>query len=484
MKKIIGGWFGGLIGSAALVLAQAPEVAAKRDMIAQMDASRATYESIAMKIWEFAEVGFQETKSTAALQERLKAEGFEIRAGVAGMPTAFVATYGRGSPVIGLLGEFDALPGVAQEAVPERKPIPGQIAGHACGHHLYATASVEAAVAVKNWMRATGQKGTLRVYGTPAEEGGSGKVYMVRDGLFDDCDAVVRWHAGDRNIVAMGGSLANRSVKFRFHGIASHAAAAPERGRSALDAVEAMNQMVNMMREHMPSSMRVHYVITRGGEAPNVVPAFAESYYYVRGPSRDLVHDVSDRIELAAKGAALGTGTTVDWEVIGGVYELLTNETLGRVMQSNLELVGGVTYTDEEKEFARKLGQTLPGGRMAAIELATTVQPFNPNAAGEGNASTDSADVSWTTPTVALNAATWVPGTSAHSWQAVAAGGTGIGMKGMQVAAKTMALTTMDLFTQPDALKKARAEFDAKRGPGFKYSSLIGDRKPPLDYRN
>jgi aminobenzoyl-glutamate utilization protein B len=484
MNKLIGGWLGGFLCSAALLLAQSPDAATKRDVIATMDAGRATYEDIAMKIWGYAEVGFKETKSTALLQQQLKSEGFEVKAGVAGMPTAFIATYGSGQPIIGLLGEFDALPGVAQEAVPERKPIPNQIAGHACGHHLYATASIEAAIAVKNWMKATGQKGTLRVYGTPAEEGGCGKVYMVRDGFFNDVDAIVRWHAGDRNVVAMGGSLANRSVKFRFNGIASHAAAAPERGRSALDAVEAMDQMVNMMREHIPSSMRVHYVITHGGEAPNVVPAFAESYYYVRGPTRDLVKDVSDRIELAAKGAALGTGTTADWEVIGGVYELLMNETLGRVMQPNLELVGGVVYTDTEKEFARKIGKTLPGAQSGAVEMAATVQPFNPNAVGEGNASTDSADVSWVAPTVALNAATWVPGTSAHSWQAVAAGGTSIGMKGMQVAAKTMALTTIDLFQQPEILKKAKAEFDEKRGPDFKYVSLLGDRKPPLDYRN
>lgn len=472
-----------LILSLGAGLASLTAQTTKQDILTQMDAGRGEYEAIAMKIWNYAEVGFREFKSTELLQAQLKKEGFSIEAGVAGMPTAFVATYGSGRPIIGLLGEFDALPGVSQAALPERQAIEGQIAGHACGHHMYATASVEAAIATKKWMEATGQKGTLRVYGTPAEEGGSGKVYMVREGLFDDVDAVVRWHAGDRNSVTMAGSLANKSAKFRFHGIASHAAAAPERGRSALDGVEAMNHMVNMMREHVPSSIRIHYVITRGGEAPNVVPAFAESYYYLRGPSRELVHEVWSRIEQTAKGAALGTGTKVDWEVIGGVYELLVNETLGRTMQKNLEMVGGMTYTAEEKAFAEKIGKTLPGGRPAALELASQVAPFNPKPTSGGGASTDSADVSWAAPTVGLNAATWVPGTPAHSWQAVAAGGTSIGMKGMQIAAKTMALTVVDLLSQPEVLKEARNEFDRQRGPDFKYEPLIGDRAPPLDYR-
>lgn len=455
----------------------------KPEVSAQIDATKKTYEDIALKIWGYAEIGYKETKSSGLLQATLRDAGFTVQAGVADMPTAFVASYGSGSPIIGILAEFDALPGVSQEAVPEKKERPGSAAGHACGHHLFGAASTDAAIALKNWMQATGQKGTLRLYGSPAEEGGSGKVYLVRAGLFNDVDAVLHWHAGDRNAVRLSSSLANKSGKFRFHGIAAHAAASPDRGRSALDGVEAMDHMVNMMREHVPDSTRIHYVITKGGEAPNVVPAFAEVYYYVRSPSREVVVDVWDRVCKAAQGAAMGTGTTVDWEITGGVYELLPNEALARAMHANLETVGGVPYTDEEKAFAAKIGKTL-FGKPTAVETAALVMPFDPKSASSGGGSTDVADVSWTTPTVGLNAATWVPGTPAHSWQAVAAGGTGIGLKGMIVAAKTIALTGVDLFTQPELLKKAKAELEQRRGADFKYESMVGTRKPPLDYRD
>lgn len=464
-------------------LASLPAQTTKQDVVQKIDASKSTYADIAMKIWGYAEVGYQETKSSALLQEQLKKEGFEVKNGVAGIPTAFVASYGSGHPILAVLGEFDALPGVAQAAVPERSPIAGQIAGHACGHHLFGAASAQAAAAIKDWMKATGQKGTLRFYGCPAEEGGSGKIYMVRAGLFDDVDAVLHWHAADRNEITMASSLANKSAKFRFHGIAAHAAQSPERGRSALDAVEAMDNMVNMMREHVPDTTRIHYVITRGGEAPNVVPAEAEVYYYVRSPSRAIVQDVFDRIAKAAEGAAMGTGTKMDFEVIGGVYELLPNEILGKTMYDNLSKIGGVSYTKEESEFAEKIGRTLPGGKHAAPELATGILPFDPKAAN-GSASTDVGDVSWTVPTVGLVAATWVPGTPAHSWQAVACGGTSLGPKGMEVAAKTIATTAVDLFQQPELLVKAREEWQKRRGADFKYSALLGDREPPLNYRN
>ena len=455
----------------------------KTEILARIDASKKTYEDIALKIWTYAEVGYHEVKSSALLQQQLTSEGFTVQAGVAEIPTAFVATYGSGHPIIAVLGEFDALPGVSQTADPEKKARPEVNAGHACGHHLFGTASAEAAIAVKEWMKATGQKGTLRFYGTPAEEGGSGKVYMVRDGLFNDVDVVLHWHPGDRNNVRMSSSLANKSAKIRFHGIASHAAAAPERGRSALDGVESFDYMMNMMREHVPDSTRIHYVITHGGEAPNVVPAFAEVFYYVRSPSREILADVWTRLENAARGAALGTGTTVDWEIIGGVYELLPNETLARVMHANLVAVGGVTYTADEKVFAEKIGRTLYG-RSPAVEMAALVEPFNPRPTDSGGASTDVGDVTWTVPTIGLSAATWVPGTPAHSWQAVAAGGMSIGLKGMQVAAKTIALTAVDLFTQPDVIAKAKAEFLERRGPDFHYAPQIGDRKPALNYRD
>ena len=452
----------------------------KADVIKSIDSHVDQYAATAKKIWDFAEVGFQEKQSSALLQQMLKDAGFAVQDNVAGMPTAFTATFGSGKPVIGILGEFDALPGVAQQAVPELMPIPNQVAGHACGHHLFGVASAGAAIAVKAWLIANKKAGTIRFYGTPAEEGGSGKVYMVREGLFNDVDVVLNWHPSNANSAGYGSSLANKTGKFRFYGVASHAAASPERGRSALDAVEAMDAMTNMLREHVPQETRIHYVITRGGEAPNVVPAFAEVYYYVRNPNRDNVKSIWERVERAAKGAAMGTDTRVEIEVTGGVYDLLGNETLAKMVDANLRVVGGYTYTPEEKEFAAKIQKTLGIEQIPALESTQIVQPLRTY---DGSASTDVGDVSWVVPTVGLGAATWVPGTAAHSWQAVAAGGTTIGTKGMMIASKTMALTAIDLYNTPTAIEESWKEFRKKRGETFKYESLIGDRKPALDYR-
>jgi aminobenzoyl-glutamate utilization protein B len=454
----------------------------KEEVVKSIDAEYDKYASTAKKIWEYAEVGYQETKSSALLQELLTQAGFKIEKGVAGMPTAFIATYGTGKPVIGILGEFDALPGVSQDAVPEVKKVEGRPAGHACGHHLFGTASSAAAIAVKNWLIANKKQGTIRFYGTPAEEGGAGKVYMVRGGLFNDVDVVFHWHPGAQNNASAGTSLANKTGKFRFTGIAAHAAASPERGRSALDGVEAMDDMVNMMREHVTQESRIHYVITRGGEAPNVVPAFAEVYYYVRHPKRTEVKDMWERITRAAQGAALGTDTKVEWEITGGVYDLLPNETLAKVMDTNLRSVGGYVYTSEEKVFAEKIQSTFTSP-APALASTNTIGEFKISD-GTGFGSTDVGDVSWVVPTAGLSTATWVPGTAAHSWQAVAAGGTSIGNKGMMVSAKTMALSIIDVFSNPATIEAAWKEFKARTGENFRYESLIGDRPPALNYRN
>ena len=452
-----------------------------RDALLQsIDAKRAAYADIAKQVWAFAEVGFQETKSSALLQQQLRAAGFTVRAGVADIPTAFVASFGSGKPVIAIIGEFDALPGLSQEPTPRRSAIVSEGAGHGCGHNLLGTAAQASAIGVKEWL-AAGHQGTLRYYGTPAEEGGSGKVYMVRAGLFNDVDAVVTWHPGDRNDASPSSNLANITGKFRFHGVAAHAAAAPHRGRSALDAVEAMDYMVNMLREHVPQETRIHYIITRGGAAPNVVPDFAESYYYARQPDMRILDGIWERIVDAAKGAALGTGTTMDFEVTGAVWNVLPNETLGTVMHRNLEKVGGFSYTPEELAFAEEIRKTLTEPATIPIGSQEKVQPSRAGAIG--SASTDLADVSWNVPTVSMTAATFVPGVPAHSWQATACAGGTIGMKGMMVAAKTMALTTVDLFTDPSLIQKAKAEFDQKRGPGFVYKTRLADRKPALDYR-
>jgi aminobenzoyl-glutamate utilization protein B len=302
---------------------------------------------------------------------------------------------------------------------------------------------------------------------------------MVRAGLFSDVDAVLTWHPADENNASPVGSLANKSAKFRFHGLSSHAAAAPEMGRSALDGVEAMNYLVNMMREHVPQESRIHYVITRGGMAPNVVPDFAEVYYYCRHPEVDVVQDLWKRIELAAQGAATGTETRMELEVIHGIYNKLPNHRLSQLFDENLREMGGIDYTAEELRFAETVRATLESPELP-IGSQREIQPFVPQLT---SASTDVGDISWVVPTASVQIATWVPGTPAHSWQAVAAGGMSIGFKGMQLASKVLATTAVDLFTTPALVDEARREFEERRGPDFVYESLIGDRPPPLDYR-
>jgi aminobenzoyl-glutamate utilization protein B len=439
------------------------------------------YKDVALQIWNNAELGYKEVKSSALLQETLRKEGFTVEAGVADIPTAFVATYGSGQPVIGILAEFDALPGLAQQAVPEKKGIAGQAGGHGCGHHLFGAASVAAGVSIKKLIEEKKLTGTIKVYGCPAEEGGSGKVYMVRAGLFNNVDVAIHWHPGDGNGVTMTSALANSSAKFRFYGLSAHAAGAPERGRSSLDAVESMNYMVNLMREHVPQETRIHYVITSGGKAPNVVPDYAEVYYYVRHPKRDQVKQIFERVVTAAKAAALGTETKMEYEIIGGTHDLLLNRTLGEAMQVNLEKVGGVKYTPEEVAFAQKIQSSFTY-TPPAISSADSIKPLKIDM-DAGGGSTDVGDVSYALPTVGMRAATWAPGTPAHSWQAVACGGTEIGTKGMLVAAKTMALTAIDLFTKPALIEQSKAEFLKMKGD-YKYEALLGNRKPALNYRD
>lgn len=470
----------GVSTTAALLLSTAAAAAEEFDVLGFLDSHRSQTAEIAAQLWNYAEVGYQERKSSGLLQATLAAEGFEVEAGVAGIPTAFVASYGSSGPIIGILAEFDALPGITQDAVPVRRPLPAKAAGHACGHNLFGAGSVSAAVAVKHWLAETGAPGTIRVYGTPAEEGGSGKVYMVRAGLFSDVDVVLHWHPSDKNSAAAETTLANRSAKFRFHGLSAHASQAPEKGRSALDGVEAFNYMVNLMREHVPQETRIHYVVTDGGQAPNVVPDFAEVFYYVRHPDAAVVQEIWARLEDAARGAAQGTGTTVDWEVIHGSYPLLVNETLARTMDEKLREVGGIEYTPEERAFAEAVYSTLDGPTLQ-LGSAESIQPFEVSL---NFVSTDVGDVSIAVPTVGLNIATWVPGTSAHSWQALAASGMSIGFKGATNAAKTLSLTAIELFENAELRAAARAEHVEKLGPDFRYVALLGERDPPLDYRD
>ncbi len=467
-------FFALILFSPALVFGQSREA-----MVTTIDDRYEQDREIALNIWEFAELGFLEEQSTALLQETLAKEGFQVKHGVAGIPTAFIAEAGSGKPVIAVLAEFDALPGITQTASPLREEIPGKAGGQACGHHLFGTASVSAAIAIKQWLAGNKIKGTIRVYGTPAEEGGSGKVYMVREGLFDDVDAVLSWHPGDVNRATATPTLANRSARFNFRGVSAHAAGAPEKARSALDGVEAFNFMMNLMREHVPQETRIHYVITSGGEAPNVVPDFAQVYYYLRNPDADMVRKIWERVEAAASGAAAGTGTVIDWEIMHGNLSLLPNQLIAGLMQKNMEALGGITYNKEEQAYAETIYQTLTepqyklGTENTVLEIDTDISM----------GSTDVGDISWIVPTAEFTTATWVPGTPAHSWQAIAAGGTNIGIKGLQLAAKTMALTAADFFENPELAEQARAELIRQRGENFKYAPLLGDRAPALDYR-
>ena len=467
---------------AAVVMATVLTSAAARaddSLFKFIESRRAADRAAALDLWNWAEVGYQEEQSSARLQKELREAGFRITAGVADMPTAFVAEYGSGQPVIAILAEMDALPGVSQAAVPERSPLRGRISGHACGHHLFGAGSTSAAIAVKHWLQTQRRSGTIRLYGTPAEEGGAGKAYMVRAGLFNDVDIALHWHAGDQNIVTNEPTLSNKSAKFRFTGIAAHAAGAPDRGRSALDGVEAMNFMANLMREHVPQDARIHYIITRGGDAPNVVPESAEVFYYVRHRNPLVMSEIFDRIVKTSEAAAIGTGTSVTHEVIHGAYSLLPNDTLASVVDDHLRQVGGVTYDANEQAFAEKLYTTLG---KTALALGSEREIQAPNSRG-GYGSTDVGDVSWTVPTIGFRTATWVPGTPAHSWQAVAAGGMSIGLKGMENATKILTLTAVRLMQDAELIRAARVEFEQRRGADFKYVSVVGDRKPPLDYR-
>ena len=439
-----------------------------------------TFEKAAMQIWDWAEVGYQEYKSADLLKQELIANGFSITSGVAGIPTAFIAEYSNGGPVIGILGEYDALPGLMQTTSPFKEIKEGSSAGHACGHHLFGAASAWAAVAVKEWLEKTQAKGTIRFYGTPAEEGGSGKVYMVRAGLFDDVDAVLHWHPSSSNAANAESSNANKSAKFKFKGISAHAAGSPHKGRSALDGVEAMNMMVNMMREHIPQESRIHYVITKGGLAPNVIPDVAEVYYYVRNPRRQKVQEIFDWVVKAAEGAAMGTETSMTYEVMHGNYSKLPNDTLQRIMHKNLVARGGIKYSMQEQQFAETIYKTMvsPGSKIGDQENIT------PYKSSHTYGSTDVGDVSWVVPQAGLRTATWVPGTAGHSWQGVAAGGTSIGLKGTKLAAQVLADTAQDLFKNSSIIESANNEYEQRVGANFKYYPLLGDREPPLDYRN
>jgi aminobenzoyl-glutamate utilization protein B len=468
-----------LLCAAASIPAQTGQSRDVSEVLQAMDRQSGHFGDLSLRIWQFAEVGYKEVKSSALLKQELRQAGFGIEENIAGIPTAFSATWGEGKPVIGILGEYDALPGLSQDAVPVEKAIVAGEPGHGCGHNLLGTGSAFAAIAVKNYLAAHKIPGTIVFYGAPAEEGGGGKVYMARAGAFNRCDVILTWHPGTANRVSGGSSLANINGKFRFYGQPSHAAAAPERGRSALDGLLLMSQCVEMLREHVPQETRIHYIITNGGGAPNVVPPFAEGFFYARQPSMPILDDVWERMGKCAQAGALGTGTRTETQVVASVYNLLPNHALAAALDQNLRALGGISLTPEERTFAGTLRES-----FTTTEALETVERVLPPSDETMSGSTDVADVSWTVPVAQITTATAVPGTPGHSWQNAACAGSSIGRKGMVLAAKTLALTAIDLYGAPKTIEAARAEFNQARA-GKEYRSRIpADNKPPLDYRD
>ena len=450
---------------------------------------------ISDKIWEVAELGLIEFKSSALLAGELKKHGFRVECGVAGMPTAFVASWGKGKPVIGVLGEYDALPGLSQKDIPREEPRESGKPGHGCGHNIYGTSAMAAAIAVKKAMEKSGLRGIIKFFGCPAEENYSGKVYMVRDGYFNNVNAVLGHHPGSMNAASLRSSLSIVSARFHFYGKAAHAGGAPEQGRSALDAVELMNVGVNFLREHVIQDARIHYIVEKGGFQPNIVPPYARSWYYVRAPERHEVEYIYDWIVDIAKGAAMMTRTELKVEVEAGIYNVVPNRTLAELIVKNMREIGLPKYSREELTFAAEIAKTIP--REAKVtQLKNTKRPGweqlvdkllddeVPDPWGDGeymHGSTDVADVSWRVPTVEFYTATWTLGTPGHSWQNVAQSRVGLGHKSLIFSAKVMAGATIDLLTDGKIVRKAKEEYRERIG-NRKYKSPIPvGSKPPLD---
>jgi len=449
-------------------------------MLRSVDQHAESNWSVAKQIWGWAEPGYQEANSSKLLAEMLEKAGFTIQRGVAKIPTAFVATFGKGSPVIAILGEYDALPELAQEAVPFRKPREGGNGyGHACGHHVFGVASAAAAIAVAEQIKAGKIAGTVRFYGCPAEEGGAAKAFMVRDGLFKDVDSALHWHPGSRNSAGDQSCLARIAAKFRFHGKPAHAAGSPEKGRSALDALLLTMHAAELLREHTPDFTRLHHTVTSGGGAANVVPEFAEGFFYVRHPKSEVVAEIYPRLVKCAQGGALATETRLEVVELGGTMEILPNDTLARLAKRNLTTLNNLRYDAEERAFALRLQETFTD-KLPLDDISTVYDVSGKTGMG----STDVGDVSWVVPTTGFSTACWVPGTPGHSWQAVACGGTTIAKKGMQLAARVLAANAFDLFEDAELIEAAKAEHARKlAGRGFK-PLLDKGLAPPLEYRN
>ncbi|MGD2142754.1 MAG: amidohydrolase, partial [Candidatus Bathyarchaeota archaeon] len=447
---------------------------------------------ISDKIWRYAELGLMEHRSSKILADELENHGLKMKRGVGGMPTAFYATWGSGKPIIGIMGEFDALPGISNKAVPYKDPLKVGAPGHGCGHNIHGVSGMAAAIALRYALEELDHDVTLKFFGTPAEENYDGKVFMARTGIFDDVDACLSHHPSSMNTASLGSSNAMNSVKFHFHGKTAHAAGSPEQGRSALDAVELMNIGVNYMREHVIEKARIHYVIEEGGGQPNIVPDYARTWYYIRAPERSQVDYIHDWILKIAEGAALMTDTKLDVEFLGGIYNKLPSKTLSEVVLANMREIGAPDYTEEELEFAKKIGETIPRQqkidalkrrevpdweRYVDVDLVRNIiDPWDEGKTSGG--STDVADISWNTPTMEFGTTAFVLGAPGHSWQHVACSGMSVGHKSLLFAAKVIAGTALDLITNPELVESAKREH-AEKLKGKAYKSPIPDDLGP-----
>lgn len=444
--------------------------------VASIDRHRAEMTGLSDQVWRYAETALRESRSSKALADFAEAQGFRVERGVAGMPTAFVATYGEGKPVIGVLGEYDALPGISQKAQPGKEALEPGAAGHSCGHNLFGVASLGAATAVKELIQAGKLRGTVRFYGTPAEESVGGKLYMVREGLFQDVDVVLAWHPDSAVRADTKSSQALVDFRAVFRGKAAHAAFDPWNGRSALDAVELFTHGLNLMREHVRPSVRMHYVIQDGGDVPNVVPEHAAVWCWLRDSEHRSVDQLLERARQIVAGAALAAGVEGELHVQSGDYEMLVNRTGARLLQKNLEWLGPVPFTAKDQEFAKLLQ------RSAGVEetgLDGSVQPLDENPDPPDGGSTDVADVSWNVPTLHLSVTTAPANTAWHAWPVVACAGTTVGHTGMIYASKALAATAVDLFENPDQRAAIRREFEEKT-KGTTYKGYIPDGPPPI----
>jgi aminobenzoyl-glutamate utilization protein B len=463
-----------------------------RELAGWVDERQERFIAIADDIWAHPEVALAETHACGLHADTLASDGFTVTRNVGGLPTAMMASWGSGGPVIGFLGEYDALPDLSQQAQPTQQQLVKGGPGHGCGHNLLGVASLAAAMALKAWLEQTGRPGTVRYYGCPAEEVGAGKVFMARAGVFDDLDAAFTWHPGSYNSARPGSSLAIDHIKFRFHGTTAHAAASPELGRSALDAVELTNIGVNFLREHVIDSARIHYVITNGGGQPNVVPAEAEVWYYIRAPKRDQVEAITERVRAIARGAAIMTETRLEERDFHGLHNYLANHVLTGLCFEVMQELGGIEFSAEERAFAQGVVDGYPAeiraGAVRSLELPdeVTSQPLLgeilPLATAEKRVggSTDVAEVSWIAPTAQITTTCWALGVPGHSWGITATGGMSIGHKGMLHAAKIMGVTAAQLWDAPELLQQARDEFTKTTG-GRPYRAPVPEgAEPPL----